>query len=128
MTQQPRSVSDILNSPAMVNKIKAQVHEFVATQDAEIARRVACIRQLQAEAERIEDAIRAEKAALRTSLEARGESWSDDNGYARLMADSVRTSYDAKALDELSLSSKWWHARLNKFRRSFPVKGGIQVK
>lgn len=100
----------------------------VTAQDAEIIRRLDCIRQLNVEAERIEDRINVEKDALKHLLKARGSNYEDDQGFARLVADGVRRSYDAEALDRLMLRSKWWDTRLRRYRREFNVRGGVRVK
>lgn len=97
--------------------------------DLQIEAEVNEIRAIEEQIETLEGFRAAKKSRLRTLLEQRGSSWEDGNdGYARIVADFTRTSYDAKALDELTLQSPWWHARLNKFRRSFSVRGGVQVK
>lgn len=125
---QPRSVTDILNSPAMVNKITAKVHEFEAAQDAEIAHLVDEIRQLSDEAVAIEDKVHAAKAQLRTRLEARGGNWQDENGHARIVSGFTRSHYDSKALDDLRLKSAWWDKRLRSFYKPSEVKSYLSVK
>jgi len=99
-----------------------------AMRDLQIKAEVQEIRAIVEQMEYLENAVAAKKARLRTLLEARGESWSDESGYARLMADSTRRSFNADALDKLMLRSKWWDARLRPYRKEFPVRGGVQVR
>ncbi len=68
------------------------------------------------------------KDELRQLLELRGESWSDDEGYARLMAESTRTSYESKALDDLIIRDPLHYGWLKDFRKQSVVRGSIQVK
>jgi hypothetical protein len=87
------------------------------------------VRALNGEIKTLESCVAAKKEQLRRLLERRGESWSDETGgYARLVKDSTRATYDREALDALTLRSPWWHKRLNKYRRETPVRGGVQVK
>src|SRR5262245_52399764 len=95
--------------------------------DAEIAHLVSEIRQTTDQMAALEEMVQTAKARLRVLLAARGENWSDDSGYARLMTDSIRTSYDTRALDDLILKGKRY-AFLRNHRREFAVKGGVQVR
>lgn len=123
------TVGEILNSPEMVEKIKRQVREFVAAErDAEIAALVGEIRQTVDEMEALENKTLAAKDRLRVLLAQRGENWTDESGYARLMPDTVRTGYDTKALDALILSDPAKFARLRDYRREFTVRSHVQVK
>ncbi len=70
----------------------------------------------------------AAKDELRQLLELRGENWSDDEGYARLMAESTRTSYELKALDDLIIRDPLHYGWLKDFRKQSVVRGSIQVK
>lgn len=86
------------------------------------------IRVLHEQMEALENAVSARKSRLRALLVQRGSSWEDDQGYARIVADYTRTAYDAKALNELRLRSKWWDMRLRPYYREFTVKGSVQVR
>ena len=68
------------------------------------------------------------KDELRQLLELRGENWSDDEGYARLTAESSRTSYESKALDDLILRDPLHYGWLKDYRKQSVVRGGIQIK
>ncbi len=70
----------------------------------------------------------AAKDELRQLLELRGENWSDDEGYARLTAESTRTSYESKALDDLIIRDPLHYGWLKDFRKQSVVRGSIQVK
>lgn len=96
--------------------------------DLQIEALVGEIRAITDQMEMLEDSVQSKKAKLRTLLTQKGENWKDDCGYARLVADSVRASYDARALDALMLRSDWWHARLKSYRREFNVRGGVSVR
>lgn len=95
--------------------------------DAEISQLVAEVRQLTDEMEALEEKVQAAKQRLSTLLTLKGESWADDSGYARLIAESKRTSYDTKALDDLILKGKRY-AFLRNHRREFSVRGCVVVK
>lgn len=96
--------------------------------DAEIAHLVEIVRETVDEMAALEEKVRAAKDRLRILLIQRGENWKDEEGYARLMADSVRTSYDTRALDELIISDPLRHGWLKDYRKEFTVRGGVQVK
>ena len=68
------------------------------------------------------------KDELRQLLELRGENWSDGEGYARLTAESSRTSYEFKALDDLILRDPLHYGWLKDYRKQSVVRGGIQIK
>lgn len=129
----PGALSDTqaarLNGDESINRIIYGTYWFQAAEnEREISQLVATIRQATDEMEALETKVQTAKARLRALLTQKGENWQDADGYARLMADSVRTSYDPKALDALMLRSDWWHARLKPYRREFPVRGGVQVR
>jgi len=96
--------------------------------DAEIAKLVETVRETVDEMTVMEEKVHAAKDRLRILLVQRGDNWKDDDGYARLMADSVRTSYDTRALDELIINDPLRHGWLKDYRKEFTVRGGIQVK
>ncbi len=70
----------------------------------------------------------AAKAELRHLLEMRGESWSDDEGYARLVPDSTRTSYETKSLDDLIIRDPMQYGWLKDYRKQSVIRSSIQVK
>lgn len=96
--------------------------------DAEIEQLMAEYRQTADEMERLEDVQRAAKDRLRILLIQRGENWKDADGYARLVSDSSRTTYETKALDELIIADPVKNGWLKEYRKEFAVRGGVQVK
>lgn len=107
------------NQPAIVN---------IAPQDEEIAALVGCIRQWMNDMERLEDQVQAAKNRLRVLLAERGDNWTDDLGYARLMPDTKRTSYDTRALDLKIIKNPKKYGWLKRMRKAFVVKGYVSVK
>lgn len=104
-------------------------HNIQPILDLQIEAEVQEIRALEDQIEILEGFRATRRARLRTMLEERGDNWSDGNGgFARIVAESTRTAYNAKALDDLQLQSPWWHKRLNKYRGTVAVKGYVQVK
>ncbi len=100
--------------------------------DEEVGELVSMIREAQerigeVEAE-VKPVIDAAKERLKMLLAYRGESWSDDEGYARIVTDSVRCSYDAKGLDKLILEDPEKYGWLREYRHEYPVRGGVTVK
>ena len=61
-------------------------------------------------------------------LELRGENWSDDDGYARLVPDSTRVSYETKALDELIIHEPLHYGWLKDYRKESTIRSSVQVK
>lgn len=96
--------------------------------DQRIAERVDVVRSIQERIAALQEKVLLVKEELRDLLDQKGESWSDDEGYARIVADSFRRTYDAKALDELIITDPLRHGWLKDYRRETPVKGGVQVK
>jgi hypothetical protein len=96
--------------------------------DTEISQLVEMVRETVDEMAGLEEKVRGAKDRLRVLLVQRGDNWSDDDGYARLMTDSVRTSYDTRALDELIINDPLRHGWLKDYRKEFSVRGGVQVK
>jgi hypothetical protein len=96
--------------------------------DQQIASHVDIVRGIQERIAVLEERIQLEKEVLRGLLTEKGENWSDTEGYARLLADSVRRTYDIKALDELIISDPLRNGWLKDYRRETTVRGGIQVK
>jgi hypothetical protein len=96
--------------------------------DAEIARLVETVREAADQMSSLEEKVQAAKEQLRVLLMQKGENWSDEDGYARLMADSIRTSYNTRALDELILRDPLRHGWLKDYRKESTVRGGVQVR
>jgi superfamily I DNA/RNA helicase len=70
----------------------------------------------------------AAKEELRRLLELRGENWSDEEGYARLVPESCRVSYETKALDELIIREPLHYGWLKDYRKESTIRSSIQVK
>lgn len=100
-------------------------HQSSGTPNDLIDRHIADLVDLVRSSQSRIDAAKAELCAL---LEQRGESWSDDEGYARLVADGVRTSYDRIALDRLILDDPLRYGWLKDYRTEQTVRGGVQVR
>lgn len=96
--------------------------------DQQIAERVDLIRSIQERIAALNEKIQAAKEELVDLLTEKGSNWSDEEGYARLVAESVRRTYDTKALDELIINDPLRHGWLKDYRKETPVRGGIQVK
>lgn len=100
--------------------------------DEEISELVAMIREAQERMSEIEDEVKpvieAAKERLKMLLAYKGESWADDEGYARIVSDSARCSYDSKALDKLILEDPEKYGWLREYRHEYPVRGGVTVK
>lgn len=99
-----------------------------ATLDQQIAALVDIVRANQYRMDRLEARSRRAKAELHKLLQRRGENWSDDEGYARLVDDGERTSYDTRALDELLMDDPLRYGWLKDYRRKSKVSGGVRVK
>ena len=112
-------------SKAIVVKEDASREEFF---DQQISERVELIRSIQERIAALNEKIQAAKEELGDLITEKGSNWSDDEGYARLVSDSVRRSYDTKALDELIINDPLRHGWLKDYRKEVPVRGGIQVK
>jgi hypothetical protein len=100
--------------------------------DEEITELVAIIREAN---ERLDEVnaetrplINAAKDRLEMLLDHRGENWSDEEGYARLVSDGARVMYDAAALDALILENPERYGWLREYRQEVPVSGGVRVK
>ena len=102
--------------------------EDAAVLDERIAELVDTVRAHRERIAALEAKNDAAKDELRQLLELRGENWSDDEGYARLTAESTRTSYESKALDDLILRDPLHYGWLKDYRKQSVVRGGIQIK
>lgn len=86
------------------------------------------IRTYKADVERLESGINALKAELRRLLEDRGENWSDEDGYARIISEGERTNYDTSALDRLIIEDPLRYGWLKDYRITSTVQSRVQVK
>lgn len=111
-------------SIAKTNK-STGVAEFI---DQQIAERVQTVRDAQEQIGILDEQIQILKQELRELLEQKGSNWTDANGYARLIGESSRTSYDTRALDDLILSEPLQYGWLRDFRKESTVRSGIQIK
>jgi hypothetical protein len=96
--------------------------------DMEIGALVERIRALQSHIDALGRDIQQAKQELRPLLRQRGDTWSDDVGYARVMSESLQRFYDAEALDRLILSDPLRYGWLKDYRREKIVAERIQVK
>lgn len=104
------------------------VGNVVEELDQQIAERVDLVRGIQERVAALQDKITAAKEELRDLLSQKGSNWSDGEGYARIMSDGIRTSYDTKALDELIIKQPLQYGWLKDYRKESTVRGGLQVK
>jgi hypothetical protein len=86
------------------------------------------IRTYRDEAEELDTRIQGLKAELRDLLERRGENWSDESGYARLVSEGERVSYNASDLDELIIQDPLHYGWLKDYRTTSTVQSRVQVK
>ena len=75
-----------------------------------------------------EPVIDVAKDRLMMLLAYRGESWSDDDGYARLVSEGSRRAYDADGLDDLIIGDPDKYGWLRAYRDEKSVRGGVRVK
>ncbi len=70
----------------------------------------------------------AAKSELRKLLLQRGESWSDEEGYARLIPESTRASYETDKLDDLIIHDPLHYGWLKDYRKQSIIRANLQVK
>jgi len=99
--------------------------EFI---DQQIADRVQIVRDAQGQIALLEEQIKLMKDELRELLEQKGSGWTDSAGYARLVAEGTRLSYDTKSLDDLILNEPLRYGWLRDFRKQSTIRGGVQIK
>ena len=102
--------------------------EVLELLDQRIAELVDTIRGNNRRIEALNARIEEAKEELRALLEQRGANWSDEEGYARLVTDTVRRWYDTQALDRLVMSDPLRHGWLVDYRRETPVRGTVKVR
>jgi len=71
------------------------------------------------------DVMRDELKAL---LEASGQNWKDDTGYANLIPESTRVSYDAKSIDQLIITQPDVYGCLAAYRKVSKIRPSVSVK
>lgn len=89
---------------------------------------VELIRGHKSKIEELQQTIHELKDELRPLLELYGENWSDDDGYARLIAEGERHYYDSRMLDKLVLEEPLQYGWLTEYRVSSTTPGQVQVK
>lgn len=104
---------------------RAQMAAYI---DQQIAERVEEIRDSQVQMGTLSERVDRLKAELLALLEQKGSNWSDSVGYARLVAEGVRRTYDTKSLDQLIISDPLRYGWLTDYRKESVVRGGVQVK
>jgi|SRR5690606_39842996 hypothetical protein len=104
---------------------RAQMEAFI---DQQIAERVEEVRDAQAQMGTLSERVDRLKAEILALLEQKGSNWSDGVGYARLVSEGVRRTYDTKSLDQLIISDPLRYGWLTDYRKEFSVRGGVQVK
>lgn len=112
-----------MKPPTRANKVRERLEI-----DGEIAEVVSAIRSQQAQIEKIDLEMVALRERLAQLLRERGENWSDDNGFARLLTEGVRTYYDTQNLDELILTDPLRYGWLKDYRRQTLIPQRIQVR
>jgi hypothetical protein len=104
---------------------RAQMEAFI---DQQIAERVEEIRDSQVQMSTLSERVDRLKAELLALLEQKGSNWSDATGYARLVSEGVRRTYDTKSLDQLIINDPLHYGWLTDYRKESTVRGGVQVK
>jgi hypothetical protein len=96
--------------------------------DAEIDRLVQRIREHKVTVEVRNIEIDALKGRLEILLKQKGSNWSDTYGYARLLSEGTRTSYDTEELDRLIITDPLRYGWLKDYRRESTTPPRLQVK
>lgn len=96
--------------------------------EEEITALVAKIRARKAEIAALEAWVKADRETLEKLIIDRGSSWKDAEGYAMLVSEGERVSYDTKALDELVLADPLKHGWLHNYRRKSSIAPSLKVK
>lgn len=116
----------------MADAINRGVKANIKSIDQEISELVEMVREANERLDEVSSEVRpiieAAKERLRMLLEYRGDNWADDMGYARVVSNGTRVSYDYKALDKLIIEDPETYGWLKQYRSETPVKGGVSVK
>jgi hypothetical protein len=110
------------------NREQTRAADLEAYIDQQIAERVEEVRDAQVQMGTLSERVDRLKAELIALLEQKGSNWSDDVGYARLVSEGIRRTYDTKSLDELIISDPLHYGWLKDYRKESTVRGGVQVK
>lgn len=121
MTQQPTTTPQ-------TNLQIPRILESSPDTDRQIKKLVKQIRMRRAWIAAHEAKIDTLRQDLRCLLEQSGKSWSDDEGYARLVDASERISYETKGLDALIITQPDVYGCLNAYRKVTPIKPSLSVK
>ena len=111
-------------------QIVPMIHELQAPDDIDerITELVDMVRAHRERISALEARNESAKDELRHLLELRGENWSDDEGYARLVPESKRAAYETKALDDLIIREPLHYGWLKNYRKDSTIRSSIQVK
>lgn len=107
---------------------KTSNSENKARLDNRIAELVSCLRDQREQMAALSAESDAAKEELRQLLELRGANWSDNDGYARLVPESTRASYETRSLDALILRDPLQFGWLKEYRKLSNVRSTVQVK
>lgn len=96
--------------------------------EQEIALFVEAIRLRKAEIDRLTSMNEVAREEVEKLLVERGSNWKDEEGYAMIVGESERTSYDTKALDELLISDPIQYGWLHEYRKKTTVRASLKIK
>jgi hypothetical protein len=96
--------------------------------DERIADLVDDIRNIQHRVVTLQAKIDDAKEELQVLLQQRGSNWSDTEGYARLVGEGLRVTYETKALDDLIINDPLRYGWLKDYRNESTVRGGVQIR
>ena len=109
-------------------QVKMNNPESTKLLDNRIAELVSCLRDQREQIAALSAESDTAKEELRQLLEMRGENWSDEDGYARLVPESARTTYETKSLDALILRDPLQYGWLKDYRKISTIRSTVQVK
>lgn len=121
-------VDEMTSDVAVAANGAQEVREITETYDEQIADLVEDIRAYQARMALLQEKIDDAKTTLRDYLEKRGENWKDDEGYARIVSEGIRSFYRTKDLDRLIAENPEDYNYLSRFRSESIVRSSVQVK
>ena len=96
--------------------------------EEDIAKLVEEIRGYRDRIEHLSNMMNLSRENLEELLIKRGSNWKDNEGYAILVNEGERTSYDTKALDELLMSDPLRYGWLHDYRRKSSINSSVKVK
>jgi len=121
-------VDEMTTDGTGISEEMQQASEVQETYDEQIADLVEDIRAYHARMALLQEKIDDAKTLLREFLEKRGENWKDDEGYARIVSEGIRTFYRTKDLDRLIAENPENYSYLRNFRSQSLIKSSVQVK